>query len=658
MKDQSQTQKTDLFKEGVVYLTLNSSFLLDISLCHGKMGCVLFFAHYARYSKSELYDEFAGELLDEVYKEIHNDTPVNFENGLCGIGWSIEYLVQNGFMEGDTDEILEDIDRRIMERDPRRISDLSLRRGLAGIAFYVVARLGALRENEHFPFDDTYLNDLKEALVHAHFSEKDEVPPLLVETYLNALSGIKPKKVTLPAFLLSSELNFPGKLSSLSIGLENGIAGKLLYMLLNNIQDKESPLISPSEKQRLFILNEESRAANYGIGTYLSLLTEALKKGKWEITVIHLRSQKTETYLEERTGYIQHIYIATVQGGSFETDWQILNKRYYRSALLLLMPCFERVEKPLFQLNYMQMAELASTLKTHYPQSEVIVTVHYTDWSFELLGNKAKLQEALTHSEIEENKTICKSIESEKQLLDISDRIIAIAQHSYNDLQDIYHVPENKLTLISHGLKDSYNCFSPEEYERIRAKYGFTAQEQLLVFAGRLDNVKGIDLLADTFAGLADAYPKLRLIIAGDGDYNNILSQLKPHFSRITFTGFVDKTTLYELFAISNIGLLPSLHEEFGFVALEMMMMGVPLVAGKTTGLSELVIDGENGITVPLSKDTKAQNVELLKRAIKSLLENPSLCRYYAEQGRLRYLQNFSFDRFKQHVRLYFLCDT
>lgn len=66
----------------------------------------------------------------------------------------------------------------------------------------------------------------------------------------------------------------------------------------------------------------------------------------------------------------------------------------------------------------------------------------------------------------------------------------------------------------------------------------------------------------------------------------------------------------------------------------------------------------ETDITVPLSNNIKSKNVELSKRAIKSLLENPNLCRYYAEQGRLRYLQNFSFVRFKQHMRLYFQCDT
>ena len=118
-----------------------------------------------------------------------------------------------------------------------------------------------------------------------------------------------------------------------------------------------------------------------------------------------------------------------------------------------------------------------------------------------------------------------------------------------------------------------------EEKDRLKAeqrkKYGISADDQLLIFAGRISQVKGIEYLAETFSRMEKQHPKLRLIIAGDGCFEQIFPLLKPAWSKVIFTGFVDKPILYELFSISDIGILPSLHEEFGFVALEMMMMKV-----------------------------------------------------------------------------------
>lgn len=151
-----------LIKRVARHLLIYASFIPDLSLYHGKMGIVLFFANYARYTKNPLHDKFAGELLNEIYEEIHTGLPVNFESGLCGIGWGIEYLLQNGFIEGNSDEILSEIDTHVMERDLRRITDYSVRTGLEGISYYIFKRINSpFRKNDRLPFDETYLAEWK-----------------------------------------------------------------------------------------------------------------------------------------------------------------------------------------------------------------------------------------------------------------------------------------------------------------------------------------------------------------------------------------------------------------------------------------------------------------------------------------------------------------
>ena len=122
-------------------LLLNASFLDNPGLLNGKMGIAIFFYHYSRYSKNKVYEDYAGELVDEIYEEINTSTPVNFENGLTGIGWGIEYLVKNGFVQADTDEALEEIDNAIYRH--RINSPVLINTGddLFGYGFYHIARI-------------------------------------------------------------------------------------------------------------------------------------------------------------------------------------------------------------------------------------------------------------------------------------------------------------------------------------------------------------------------------------------------------------------------------------------------------------------------------------------------------------------------------------
>jgi hypothetical protein len=97
-------------------LLINASFIENPGLLNGKMGIAIFFYHYAKYPGKKIYEEYACALIDEIYEEIDLKTPVDFANGLIGIGWGINYLIQNGYVEADTDEIMEDINKTVFQK--------------------------------------------------------------------------------------------------------------------------------------------------------------------------------------------------------------------------------------------------------------------------------------------------------------------------------------------------------------------------------------------------------------------------------------------------------------------------------------------------------------------------------------------------------------
>ena len=632
------------YEQALAYLTINSSFTGDLGLFHGRMGIILFFAHYARVTQSKHYEDFAGYLLDELYEEIHEDLPINLENGLCGIGWGIEYLVQQGFMEGDTDEILADIDRKVMELDPLRMTNLSFRRGLAGIAFYVIARLNAHRETSALPFDDAYLHALQQALERTEFTEAEEIPVDLSVIFNQVLKGEK-LMLSLPDCLTRSELSLNKPFDETLLGLEDGLAG-WLWSNLDSAAVRTGWF--PKADKCIFLFDEESRSTKYGIGTYVNQLTDALQDTEWQVVRVRVFVETKEALTVRQDEKAVYIHVGGFKSRNYQANDAM--KRYYRNLFFVLYPYLKSANAPLFHLNAMHSEALADRLKHGFPESSVRMTVHYTNWSFDLLGDREKLQVILSSPNDEKEQAVAKGFETEKRLMHLCDRIIAIARHSYEDIVSLYQAPPEKVSLIPHGLADAYQPLSEEERNERRKKYGFSPDDQLLVFAGRIDPVKGVEYLAQAFASLSEQYPKLRLIIAGDGNFQTVFTALKPGWSKVTCTGFVDKSTLYELFSISDIGILPSLHEEFGFVALEMMMMKLPLIVGNTTGLAELISQKENGLVVNPGNNKDNNNPNEICEAVQTLLNDKLLRLRYAEAAREKFLSCYTVDLFRKRM--------
>lgn len=206
----------------------------DLGLYNGKAGIVIFFAHFARHTKQTIYDDFAGKLLDEVYTQIHTETPINFKNGLCGIGWSMEYLLQNNFIDGNSNEVLAGIDEKIMERDPLRICDKSFETGAAGILFYILTRLfSSKRDINDIPFIPLYLENWHKVALTENQQQTDlgYFCNLFLQWVNNedvkfTVNKLLPNMV-LPSMTMDEEFVY------LPYGLKNGCAGIGLKNILS-----------------------------------------------------------------------------------------------------------------------------------------------------------------------------------------------------------------------------------------------------------------------------------------------------------------------------------------------------------------------------------------------------------------------------------------
>ena len=88
----------------------------SLGLFYGKMGIAIFYYQLSRQLGDVKYEDTADTLIDEIFASLKKVTlQPDFESGLSGIGWGIEFLVQNGFLDASTDEVLSDIDDKIFQ---------------------------------------------------------------------------------------------------------------------------------------------------------------------------------------------------------------------------------------------------------------------------------------------------------------------------------------------------------------------------------------------------------------------------------------------------------------------------------------------------------------------------------------------------------------
>jgi glycosyltransferase involved in cell wall biosynthesis len=124
-----------------------------------------------------------------------------------------------------------------------------------------------------------------------------------------------------------------------------------------------------------------------------------------------------------------------------------------------------------------------------------------------------------------------------------------------------------------------------------------------IVYAGRLETYKGVNVLLRAFAEFLKRYPKAHLRIAGEGSVRESLDALVSTLGigdRIEFLGHIDRAGLQELYEWSEVAVMPSTWvEAFGLSGIEAMSVGRPVIASRVGGIPDWLIDGKTGSLVP-----------------------------------------------------------
>ena len=184
-----------------------------------------------------------------------------------------------------------------------------------------------------------------------------------------------------------------------------------------------------------------------------------------------------------------------------------------------------------------------------------------------------------------------------------------------------------------------------EEIQRLASVPPRQSTPFRLVSIGRLLHLKGFNLGLKAFARFWQDFPESEYWIIGDGPERKRLERLARQLGvaeKVCFFGAVPRARVLELLADCDVLLHPSLHDSGGWVCLEAMAAGHPVICLDLGGPA-LQITDETGIKVPAI--SPEQVVNDLAKAILRLAQDPDLRARMGEAARKRVVEQFDWDK-------------
>ncbi|MGL6235208.1 MAG: D-inositol-3-phosphate glycosyltransferase [Segniliparus sp.] len=230
----------------------------------------------------------------------------------------------------------------------------------------------------------------------------------------------------------------------------------------------------------------------------------------------------------------------------------------------------------------------------------------------------------------------------EGQLVAESDRMIVNTQVEAEHLAQYYAADPQKIDVVAPGV--DLSVFRPGGKAVARAGLGLDPAEQIVAFVGRIQPLKGPDILLAAMAPILRSKPGVRLLVVGEASGSGLsperLMAAAEEFGvagQVTMWPAQPPARLAQIYRAADLVAVPSHSESFGLVAIEAQACGTPVVAAEVGGLPVAVADQVSGVLV----DSWAP--ERWSEEIASLLAAPKLLREMGEAG-VVHASRFSWD--------------
>ena len=210
------------------------------------------------------------------------------------------------------------------------------------------------------------------------------------------------------------------------------------------------------------------------------------------------------------------------------------------------------------------------------PHIPMVVVMH--DISFELFPEFLTPRRRLWHQ-----------LMRPRQLATNADHVIAVSEHTKQDLVDIYGLSPNDVSVVHSGVQAT-PAARPQHIQGVRRRYNLP--KKFILYLGTIEPRKNVVSIIRAWSAIADQVPQ-DLVIAGErgwreGEVERAIAD-SAFADRIHRVGFISESDKAALYAAADVFVYPSFYEGFGFPPLEALLAGTPVITSFNSALPEIV---------------------------------------------------------------------
>lgn len=313
-----------------------------------------------------------------------------------------------------------------------------------------------------------------------------------------------------------------------------------------------------------------------------------------------------------------------------EIYWQM---KYFKVVADILIPYFVKQSNIVWHVQELFLCKLADLLKSVLG-GKIILHLHILPWKFVLEKNERLFNRLYTevlggnYGSINENSI-------EKTAYELSDKIICVSHSAEQYVISAFKIESKKISVIFNGMnKLTNNKMNTDECV------------PNILFVGRVIKEKGVFELLKALKRLRLMGVKISLKLVGDCT-DEMKLQISHEYKEVDFEicGKMSFGKLCKLYSSDMIGVIPSLHEQCSYVAIEMSMFGMPMIVSDVDALSEMFDDEVNALKIPLVFDEDfgiELNQEKMMDSIVRLINDKELRRKLSINAIKNYQSNFT----------------